>query len=258
MNSVYRLVAVLVLAVVCSAPVARGGLVAFYTFEGNANDISGNGRNGTVFGATLTSAGYEGQAYDFNGTGNYISIPVNLNPAAMPRLTMGAWVNTDAANAIRAIISHDNAGFDRNLNIDFRDTGAFRYSAFTGQGVVSAGPNPAPIGQWVFVAARYDSVAGTVVLDVDGARVQVAATPGGGFNTARIGSNPGFVEFWDGRIDNVFIYDEILSNQRIDEIRRNGASAIVGVPEPSTLAAVAVGAALVVARRGRRRSSRPA
>ena len=31
------------------------GLVAYYPFNGNANDESGNGNNGTVNGATLTA-----------------------------------------------------------------------------------------------------------------------------------------------------------------------------------------------------------
>jgi len=31
------------------------GLVAYYPFNGNANDASGNGNNGTVNGATLTA-----------------------------------------------------------------------------------------------------------------------------------------------------------------------------------------------------------
>jgi len=29
------------------------GLIAYYPFSGNANDVSGNGRNGTVIGASL-------------------------------------------------------------------------------------------------------------------------------------------------------------------------------------------------------------
>ena len=33
------------------------GLVAWYPFNGNANDESGNGMNGNVTGATLTSNG---------------------------------------------------------------------------------------------------------------------------------------------------------------------------------------------------------
>ena len=45
------------------------GLVAYYPFNGNANDESGNGNNGTVNGATLASDrfGNVGSAYSFDG-----------------------------------------------------------------------------------------------------------------------------------------------------------------------------------------------
>ena len=45
------------------------GLVAYYPFNGNANDESGNGNNGTVIGATLTTdrGGNTNSAYNFEG-----------------------------------------------------------------------------------------------------------------------------------------------------------------------------------------------
>jgi len=50
------------------------GLLAWYPFNGNANDESGNGKNGTVNGATLTTdrLGNTNSAYSFNGTTDYI------------------------------------------------------------------------------------------------------------------------------------------------------------------------------------------
>lgn len=50
------------------------GLVAWYPFTGNANDSSGNGNNGTVFGATLTTDrfGNSNKAYYVNGINGYI------------------------------------------------------------------------------------------------------------------------------------------------------------------------------------------
>lgn len=44
-------------------------LVGFYPFNGNANDTSGNGYHGTVYGAALTTDrfGNENSAYIFNG-----------------------------------------------------------------------------------------------------------------------------------------------------------------------------------------------
>ena len=47
------------------------GLVAYYPFNGNANDEGGNGINGTVNGPTLTSDRFEqpDRAYYFDGSG---------------------------------------------------------------------------------------------------------------------------------------------------------------------------------------------
>jgi len=50
------------------------GLVAYYPFNSNANDESGNGYHGIIYGATLVSARI-GNAYLFNGINNYIEIP---------------------------------------------------------------------------------------------------------------------------------------------------------------------------------------
>ena len=55
--------------------VPSDGLVAYYPFNGNANDKSGNGCHGTVYGATLTAdrSGNENSSYNFDGVDDYIS-----------------------------------------------------------------------------------------------------------------------------------------------------------------------------------------
>ena len=57
-----------------SAP--PNGLVAYYPFNGNAMDASGNGHHGSVVGATLTSdrSNNADRAYYFNGIGDYIFV----------------------------------------------------------------------------------------------------------------------------------------------------------------------------------------
>jgi hypothetical protein len=76
-------------------PVLAGlddGLVAYYPFDGNANDASGNGNHGTVHGATLTEDRFgnaEG-AYSFDGD-DYIKVPnFTLNPNE--DFTFSLWV----------------------------------------------------------------------------------------------------------------------------------------------------------------------
>ena len=57
--------------------VQTGELAAYYPFNGNAYDASGNNNNGTVYGATLTTdrLGNPNSAYFFNGQNSYIQIP---------------------------------------------------------------------------------------------------------------------------------------------------------------------------------------
>ena len=57
-----------------AVPVIANGLVAAYEFTGNANDVSGNGNNGVVNGATLTADrfGNPNSAYSFDGVDDRI------------------------------------------------------------------------------------------------------------------------------------------------------------------------------------------
>lgn len=75
------------------------GLVAYYPFNGNANDESGNGNDGTVVGHVELTADRHGNtngAYRFFGEPmNYISVPDN-EILHLNSFTLSAWVYTDA------------------------------------------------------------------------------------------------------------------------------------------------------------------
>lgn len=75
-----------------SSATAQGGLVAYYPFNGNAYDESGNGNNGTVQAATLGTDrfGGAGSAFSFNGSSSYIAIGV-LNLNTSNSFTVTAW-----------------------------------------------------------------------------------------------------------------------------------------------------------------------
>ena len=81
------------------------GLVAWYPFDGNASDMSGNGNHGTVNGATLglDRFGEENKAYSFDGVDDYITLPdsdiLELNQTDH---SVGLWFN--AINYSGAII----------------------------------------------------------------------------------------------------------------------------------------------------------
>src|SRR5450631_3327069 len=77
------------------------GLVAYYPFNGNANDASGSGINGTVNGATLTQDrfGIANAAYSFNGANNYISF-AGVPTSQVDNWTMTAWVKPASLNQL--------------------------------------------------------------------------------------------------------------------------------------------------------------
>lgn len=65
-----------------TTPQLGEGLVAYYPFNGDANDKSGNGNDGTVFGAITTADrfGNENAAYEFDGTNDYIQATASTLP----------------------------------------------------------------------------------------------------------------------------------------------------------------------------------
>ena len=85
------------------------GLEAFYRFEGNANDSSGNGRNGTVSGATLTTSGKFGSAYSFDGVDGIITYGSMLNVNTNP-FTVAGWVQRGPVGTQKIILTNRQDG----------------------------------------------------------------------------------------------------------------------------------------------------
>jgi len=98
----------------------QSGLVGYWPFCGNANDESGNGNNGTVNGATLTTDrfGNANSAYSFDGVNDFIEV----NPSVLPlinnktQLTFSYWFNASSSSqgAIWGHWSNNNGGVGVN------------------------------------------------------------------------------------------------------------------------------------------------
>jgi len=88
------------------------GPVAYYPFNGNANDESGNGNDGIVSGATLTidRFGNPSSAYNFNGTGDYIKILQSETLNNLQTATISYWVKyykpTSGSNNVSVTITN--------------------------------------------------------------------------------------------------------------------------------------------------------
>ena len=84
------------------------GLIAYYPFNGNANDESGNGNSGSVNGAILTSDrfGNENNGYKFDGLDDFITTEAVLGVGQF-NVTFSFWANSNATDFDMSILSQD-------------------------------------------------------------------------------------------------------------------------------------------------------
>ena len=69
-------------------------VVAYFPFNGSAKDFTGNGNDGTVTNAILTTdrLGKANAAYSFNGSSAKISLPNNFLPGS-DAFSISLWIN---------------------------------------------------------------------------------------------------------------------------------------------------------------------
>lgn len=93
-------IAVFVALTVVAQASLNDGLVAYYPFNGNANDESGNGNNGTVYGATLAEDrfGNTNSAYNFDGQDDYIQISHTDSFNFTNGVTISIWAKPNLEN----------------------------------------------------------------------------------------------------------------------------------------------------------------
>ncbi len=229
--------------------------IHYFPFDGNPNDVVG-GAMGQITGGVTPTTGYRGGAYEFDGSTGYIDTMIDINSAVLPDLTMGAWVQTYTISAVRQAISSDNGGFDRSIGLDSRGASgsSIGWASFSGSGVL--GKTPTTTFNWTFIAVSYDSSSNTTLLYTYDSSVNTVQTltttysQSSGVNFTTFGRSAALnSEYFNGVIDEVFIYDQPLTVAALDEIRINGPQ---GVPEPSTYIMLALGGMLCALWRLRR------
>jgi len=82
-----------------SGTIPTDGLVAYYPFNGNANDASGNNNNGTVYGPTSTAdrKGNPNSAFLFDGIDDYIAINHSASLNMSQQISISFWVKFETS-----------------------------------------------------------------------------------------------------------------------------------------------------------------
>jgi hypothetical protein len=213
------------------------GLVGWWPFNGNANDESGNGNDGVVVGATLTSDlnGNPNQAYFFTGSNTRIEIPhtnsinvqtVSIRLLAKPTTYLNSDGNQSQLVSKREWTGWGNSyeiGIGKDPNQDYGNNASNAiYSNLTLNGLNSTSSivNANLIdGNWNDIVYTHDSE--FIRFYINGEKVYEIVSPGiipnGNELPVWFGGRPGPPgrSFYTGTIDDIAIYNRALTQEEI-------------------------------------------
>lgn len=196
------------------------GLIAYYPFNGNANDGSGNGNNGTVNGATLTTDRFNNlnSAYSFNGS-SYITVNNSTSLQIGTKYSVAFWFTVAGPSSsdwmgvvTKASASHSGDAGPRIMLHQPGNVGPILY--FGGGASIALNTN-----QWYF--GTLVSTADSIKLFLNGVETSSSSFwwswTFSNSNPVTIGGLNGTFGGYNlnGKIDDIRIYNRALSEAEI-------------------------------------------
>lgn len=223
---------VLTLIVLCAAAMSNADLVAWYQFNGNANDSAGS-NHGTFMGnAAIVTDPVRGQVVSFDGNGDYINCG-NSPSLNSSDFSVALWFKSDSWTTIHdgynGIISKRDDFFtsldweiyyDGNHN-EIRTMTNNSYALFQYDNI-----NPS-LNSWHHLVFTKSGTTAQIYIDSTLKSTDLTnaiVTTNAALRIGTIGldrTNHGF----DGYLDDVMIYNHALTQQEINQI----------IPEPATI-----------------------
>jgi len=214
------------------------GMWLFDEGSGNvAKDSSGNENDGEFVENPKWVDGELGKALEFDGIGSYVDCgeDESLNIPTGGSVTMCAWVNSKVGStaAWQGIMAKRDANYSYGINLV---TGAFQICTSGGSGIAGFNYN-LPADEWTFICGTMSN--GPSELYVNGELFGTTGTGGGVLSSAanlfRIGASFSNGEIFNGTIDEVAIFDVVLTEDEINDIMNRGLGMATGITavEPS-------------------------
>ncbi len=213
------------------AQIPNSGLVHKWLFDGNANDTRGTD-HGTVSGATLTDDrfGNANSAYQFDGINDIITMD-GFEPGKGD-FTLSFWFKADTAKLTTLINQYDNGANGFSIGLDATNKPQFYVWDDANRHRGGNSSHGSSINNWhnLILTHDYD---GYSRFYVDGVEKLWSST---GFlgnissnNPLRIGSD-GYSYFFKGAIDDILVYDRVLTQADINQIHFDGVC-LVHIPD---------------------------
>ena len=199
---------------------SNSGLVAAYSFDEGVGttvgDSSGNGNTGVITNAIWTTAGKYGSALVFDGLTSIINIPDSPILHLTSAMTLEAWLYPgNVANEWEDVIYKGDEDYLLEATSNQNDVPGGG-GTFGTTDVRMTGTAPLQTNAWSHLAMTYDGT--TLRLYVNG--VQVSSQPQTGLissstNPLQIGADSFSGQFYQGTIDEVRVYNVVLTQAQI-------------------------------------------
>jgi hypothetical protein len=210
------------------------GLVGYWDMDetsgATAMDSSDNGNDGTLYNMSSPSCwgiGQIGNTLRFDGSNDYVSLPIGSVINSLTNCTIASWVNWDGGGSWQRIWDF-GTGETVNMFLTPRNgsTGTLRFAITTNgssneQQITKSGSSPLSTG-WHHIAVTIDTSNHTHKMYLDGAlaaqNTSGTLTPHslGTTNHNYLGrSNYSADPYLDGRLDDVRIYNRVLSTTEV-------------------------------------------
>ncbi len=231
------------------------GLIGYWTFDGkdlinNVADLSGQGHTGYMSNFTSTSSavapGEIGQALGFDGVNDLVDTGASdwINTSA---LTVSAWIRpkSHGEGGAGSILDNRKAIFGM---YDGAGTNAVTFSSNAGVTTAKSANGSVPFNKWTHVIATRDA-SGVVNFYVNGTLSgtanQNSGTPAAGTVGVQIGNTVFLSRTWDGYIDDLRVYNRVLSATEAKQLYNQNSSYVSKTNTQINGASVGLGAGLV-------------
>ncbi len=197
------------------------GLLAHYPFNGNADDVSGNGYNAVSVNATLTTDrfGKDNQAYFFNGDDNVINYGNVLNDVFTTNtFSINVWINAEnyySTNGyIGMLVSKWNSA-NQSLNSFILRGYELKFSTNGNPSNIPSFETPAE-GSWHMITVSMENGEASIYLNGELKGIVSGHSCATSTMGLLIGNHHNPVYGFQGSIDDVRIYDRPLSDEEVD------------------------------------------
>lgn len=214
---------------------AAAGQVSRYRADGDATDAVGTNHGTLVNGATF-GRGRFGQAFDFDGSGDYVDLGSGPSLDLPGSMSVSLWVRLDTLTPWKYFFGDFNSGSAaRQGSLGVGLTPFWEQSYTNGEFIRFHANTPMQVGQWYHLCVVRDDAAKTVRLYVDGIEEASHRYNYAGWTVVPLqsskflgGSGPLFpIGSLDGQLDEIGIFNRALSAAEVQALYSGGSTGLL-------------------------------